>query len=195
MFVRKYTSTRAFQIPIKLGVVKAQALIDTGANAPYCPQASLNALAQASVSISPHCQQWETSTIFPTTTATIPDMIVQLLPTNSVTAELPIETAMVNPINGQCRLLFVNNMPNSIKLRPNQLITVAKQVLRPTKYTTHCQVATTAMDHDLTDHEPPALDKSLSCHKNQQKLDFALNKMTAKTYISTAQKAKAFRML
>uniref|UniRef100_A0A915JHU2 Peptidase A2 domain-containing protein n=1 Tax=Romanomermis culicivorax TaxID=13658 RepID=A0A915JHU2_ROMCU len=31
MFVRKYASTRAFQIPIKLGVVKAHALIDTGA--------------------------------------------------------------------------------------------------------------------------------------------------------------------
>uniref|UniRef100_A0A915ITP0 Peptidase A2 domain-containing protein n=1 Tax=Romanomermis culicivorax TaxID=13658 RepID=A0A915ITP0_ROMCU len=30
-FVHKYTSTRAFQIPIKLGAVKAHALIDTGA--------------------------------------------------------------------------------------------------------------------------------------------------------------------
>uniref|UniRef100_A0A915LAN2 Peptidase A2 domain-containing protein n=1 Tax=Romanomermis culicivorax TaxID=13658 RepID=A0A915LAN2_ROMCU len=30
-FVRKYASTRAFQIPIKLGAVKAHTLIDTGA--------------------------------------------------------------------------------------------------------------------------------------------------------------------
>uniref|UniRef100_A0A915I9Y1 Peptidase A2 domain-containing protein n=1 Tax=Romanomermis culicivorax TaxID=13658 RepID=A0A915I9Y1_ROMCU len=30
-FVHKYASTRAFQIPIKLGAVKAHALIDTGA--------------------------------------------------------------------------------------------------------------------------------------------------------------------
>uniref|UniRef100_A0A915JYB2 Peptidase A2 domain-containing protein n=1 Tax=Romanomermis culicivorax TaxID=13658 RepID=A0A915JYB2_ROMCU len=30
-FIRKYASTRAFQIPIKLGAVKAHALIDTGA--------------------------------------------------------------------------------------------------------------------------------------------------------------------
>uniref|UniRef100_A0A915KLN3 Peptidase A2 domain-containing protein n=1 Tax=Romanomermis culicivorax TaxID=13658 RepID=A0A915KLN3_ROMCU len=31
MFARKYPSTRAFQIPIKIGPVKANALIDTGA--------------------------------------------------------------------------------------------------------------------------------------------------------------------
>uniref|UniRef100_A0A915KZ43 Peptidase A2 domain-containing protein n=1 Tax=Romanomermis culicivorax TaxID=13658 RepID=A0A915KZ43_ROMCU len=30
-FVRKYASTRAFQIPIKLGAIKAHVLIDTGA--------------------------------------------------------------------------------------------------------------------------------------------------------------------
>uniref|UniRef100_A0A915KAM8 Uncharacterized protein n=1 Tax=Romanomermis culicivorax TaxID=13658 RepID=A0A915KAM8_ROMCU len=57
-------------------------------------------VAQASVSISPHCQQWVTRTIFPTTTATIPDMIVQPLPINSIVVELPIETALVNITNG-----------------------------------------------------------------------------------------------
>uniref|UniRef100_A0A915IPD7 Uncharacterized protein n=1 Tax=Romanomermis culicivorax TaxID=13658 RepID=A0A915IPD7_ROMCU len=54
---------------------------------------------QVSVSISPHCQQWMTSTIFPTMTATIPDVIVQPLPTNNVAAELPIETAILNVTN------------------------------------------------------------------------------------------------
>uniref|UniRef100_A0A915L9F1 Uncharacterized protein n=1 Tax=Romanomermis culicivorax TaxID=13658 RepID=A0A915L9F1_ROMCU len=66
-------------------------------------------IAQISVSISPHCQQWVTSTIFPTTTATIPDVIVQPLPTDSVASELPIETAVVNVTNSQCLLLYVNN--------------------------------------------------------------------------------------
>uniref|UniRef100_A0A915L0S1 Uncharacterized protein n=1 Tax=Romanomermis culicivorax TaxID=13658 RepID=A0A915L0S1_ROMCU len=59
----------------------------------------------------------------------------------------------------------------------------------------NCQVATPAPDRDLTDHEPAALDKSLPCHTKQQKLDFALNKMTAKTYINAAQKSKALPML
>uniref|UniRef100_A0A915KDM3 Reverse transcriptase RNase H-like domain-containing protein n=1 Tax=Romanomermis culicivorax TaxID=13658 RepID=A0A915KDM3_ROMCU len=58
-----------------------------------------------------------------------------------------------------------------------------------------CQVATAAADHDLTDHEPTALDKSLPCRMDQQKLDFALNKMTAKTYVTTPQRTKALRML
>uniref|UniRef100_A0A915HG29 Uncharacterized protein n=1 Tax=Romanomermis culicivorax TaxID=13658 RepID=A0A915HG29_ROMCU len=54
-----------------------------------------------------------------------------------------------------------------------------------------CQVATAAADCDLTDHEPAALDKSLPCKKDQQKLDFALNKMTTKTYVTAAQKSRA----
>uniref|UniRef100_A0A915HWX8 Uncharacterized protein n=1 Tax=Romanomermis culicivorax TaxID=13658 RepID=A0A915HWX8_ROMCU len=57
-------------------------------------------VAQASVSISPHCQPWVTSTVFPTSTATVSDMIVQPLPTNSSTLELPIETAIINITNG-----------------------------------------------------------------------------------------------
>uniref|UniRef100_A0A915JLI3 Uncharacterized protein n=1 Tax=Romanomermis culicivorax TaxID=13658 RepID=A0A915JLI3_ROMCU len=51
------------------------------------------------------------------------------------------------------------------------------------------------MDCDLMDHEPAAFDKSLSCHTIQQKLDFALNKMTAKIRITAMQKAKALNML
>uniref|UniRef100_A0A915HF83 Uncharacterized protein n=1 Tax=Romanomermis culicivorax TaxID=13658 RepID=A0A915HF83_ROMCU len=58
-----------------------------------------------------------------------------------------------------------------------------------------CQVATAAADHDLTDQELAAFDKSLPCHTNQQKLDLALNKMTAKTRITAAQKAKALNIL
>uniref|UniRef100_A0A915I3K5 Uncharacterized protein n=1 Tax=Romanomermis culicivorax TaxID=13658 RepID=A0A915I3K5_ROMCU len=58
-----------------------------------------------------------------------------------------------------------------------------------------CQVATAAAHRDLTYHKLAALDKSLPCHTDQQKLDFALNKMKAKTHITAAQKAKAFRML
>uniref|UniRef100_A0A915IEP6 Uncharacterized protein n=1 Tax=Romanomermis culicivorax TaxID=13658 RepID=A0A915IEP6_ROMCU len=41
---------------------------------------------QVSVSISPHYQQWVNSPVFPTTTATIPDVIVQPLSTKSVAA-------------------------------------------------------------------------------------------------------------
>uniref|UniRef100_A0A915JXP3 Uncharacterized protein n=1 Tax=Romanomermis culicivorax TaxID=13658 RepID=A0A915JXP3_ROMCU len=145
-------------------------------------------VAQVSVSISPHCEQWVNSTAFPTTTASIPHVIVQPLATNNVAAELPIETAIVNVTNGHCPLLFINNTPNSIKLCPNQLIAIAKHMLGHTESSVDCQVATAATDRDLTDHKPAALDKSFPCHTNQQKLDFALNKMTKKTYITTAQK-------
>uniref|UniRef100_A0A915JBH7 Peptidase A2 domain-containing protein n=1 Tax=Romanomermis culicivorax TaxID=13658 RepID=A0A915JBH7_ROMCU len=152
-------------------------------------------LAQVSVSISPHCQQWVNSTVFPTTTATIPDMIVQPLSTNSVAVELPIETAIINVTNSHCPLLFVNNTSNSIKLRPNQLIPVAKHTLGQAESSVDCQVATAAVDRDLTDREPAALDKLFSCHTDQQKLELALNKMTEKTHVTTAQKPKALRML
>uniref|UniRef100_A0A915IJW5 Uncharacterized protein n=1 Tax=Romanomermis culicivorax TaxID=13658 RepID=A0A915IJW5_ROMCU len=86
-------------------------------------------------------------------------------------------------------------MPNSIKLCPNQLLAVAKHALRSTEPHMDCQVATTTADCDLTNHEPAARDKSLPCHTDQQKLDFALNKMTAKTYITAPQKTKALCML
>uniref|UniRef100_A0A915HI17 Reverse transcriptase/retrotransposon-derived protein RNase H-like domain-containing protein n=1 Tax=Romanomermis culicivorax TaxID=13658 RepID=A0A915HI17_ROMCU len=128
-------------------------------------------------------------------TATITDVIVQSLPTNNVTAEFPIETAIVNVRNGKCPLLFVNNTLNSIKLHPNQLIAVAKHALRHTETSINCQVPTAAADHDLTDHKPAALDKLLPCHTDQQKLDFALNKMTTKTYVTAPQKSKTIRVL
>uniref|UniRef100_A0A915KVJ4 Uncharacterized protein n=1 Tax=Romanomermis culicivorax TaxID=13658 RepID=A0A915KVJ4_ROMCU len=146
---------------------------------------------QASVSIMPHCQQWVTGTVFPTMTITIPNVIVQPLTTNNIAAEFPME---INITNSQCPLLFVNNMSNSIKLRPNKLITVANHALRYTKMSMDCQVATATAYHDLTDHKPATLDKLLPCHTNQQKLDFALNKMTTKTYVTTAQKTTALHM-
>uniref|UniRef100_A0A915J6F1 Uncharacterized protein n=1 Tax=Romanomermis culicivorax TaxID=13658 RepID=A0A915J6F1_ROMCU len=121
-------------------------------------------VAQASVFIWPHCQQWVTSTVFPTTTATIPYVIVQPLPTSSVAVELPIETIIVNITNGQCLLLFVNNMPNSIKLCPNQVLAVAKHLLRFMETHIDCQVATPAADRDLTNHKLAALDKSFPYH-------------------------------
>uniref|UniRef100_A0A915KL67 Uncharacterized protein n=1 Tax=Romanomermis culicivorax TaxID=13658 RepID=A0A915KL67_ROMCU len=58
-----------------------------------------------------------------------------------------------------------------------------------------CHVATAAADRDLTDHEPAALDKLFPCHTNHQKLEFTLNKMTEKTRVTAAQKARALRML
>uniref|UniRef100_A0A915KR89 Uncharacterized protein n=1 Tax=Romanomermis culicivorax TaxID=13658 RepID=A0A915KR89_ROMCU len=72
---------------------------------------------------------------------------------------------------------------------------MAKHTLGNAETPVKCQVATAATDSDLTDHEPAALDKSLACHTDQQKLDFALNKMTTKTYITAVQKAKALCML
>uniref|UniRef100_A0A915JUB7 Uncharacterized protein n=1 Tax=Romanomermis culicivorax TaxID=13658 RepID=A0A915JUB7_ROMCU len=85
--------------------------------------------AQASVSILPNCQQWVTCTIFPSTLVSIPDLIIQSLTTNQVAIEFPIDTPIVNVTNGKCPPLFVNNMPNSIKLRPNQLTAMAKHML------------------------------------------------------------------
>uniref|UniRef100_A0A915KWS5 Uncharacterized protein n=1 Tax=Romanomermis culicivorax TaxID=13658 RepID=A0A915KWS5_ROMCU len=152
-------------------------------------------VAQVSVLISPHCQQWVNSTVFPTTTATIPDVIVQPLATNRVAAGLPIETAIINVTNGHCPLLFINNMLNSIKLSLNQLMAMVKQMLGHAQSSVDCQVATAAADPNLTDHDPAALDESFPCHTDQQKLDFTLNKMKAKTYITTAQKTKALCML
>uniref|UniRef100_A0A915KG79 Uncharacterized protein n=1 Tax=Romanomermis culicivorax TaxID=13658 RepID=A0A915KG79_ROMCU len=152
-------------------------------------------VAQVSTSISPHCQQWVKGTIFPMTTVTIPDLIVQPLATNNVATELPIETAIINVTNGHCPLLFIKNMPNCIKPRPNQLILMAKHTLGYAEPYADCQVATAASDHDLTDHQPAALDKSFPCHTAQQKLEFALNKMTKKTYVTVAQKEKAPSML
>uniref|UniRef100_A0A915I4Y9 Uncharacterized protein n=1 Tax=Romanomermis culicivorax TaxID=13658 RepID=A0A915I4Y9_ROMCU len=91
----------------------------------------------------------------------IADVIVQPLPTDSMAAELPIETTVVNVTNSQCPLLFVNDTQKSIKLRPNQLLAVAKQGLGFTETHHKCQVATATAGRDLTDHEPAALDKSL----------------------------------
>uniref|UniRef100_A0A915J126 Uncharacterized protein n=1 Tax=Romanomermis culicivorax TaxID=13658 RepID=A0A915J126_ROMCU len=51
------------------------------------------------------------------------------------------------------------------------------------------------LDHNLIDHEPAALHKSLPHHMDKQKLHFTLNKMTQKTPVSTTQKAKALCML
>uniref|UniRef100_A0A915KVP8 Uncharacterized protein n=1 Tax=Romanomermis culicivorax TaxID=13658 RepID=A0A915KVP8_ROMCU len=61
-------------------------------------------MAQASVSISPNHQQWVTDTVFPLTSTTIPDLIVQPLPNNQVATEFPIETAIVYIANGMCPL-------------------------------------------------------------------------------------------
>uniref|UniRef100_A0A915HW50 Uncharacterized protein n=1 Tax=Romanomermis culicivorax TaxID=13658 RepID=A0A915HW50_ROMCU len=59
----------------------------------------------------------------------------------------------------------------------------------------HIPVSVATSDHDLTDHEPAAMDKSLTLHMDKQKLEFALNKMTEKTCINAAQKAKALGIL
>uniref|UniRef100_A0A915IQG3 Uncharacterized protein n=1 Tax=Romanomermis culicivorax TaxID=13658 RepID=A0A915IQG3_ROMCU len=72
---------------------------------------------------------------------------------------------------------------------------MAKHTLGHAEPSVDCQVATAATDRDLTDHEPAALDKSFPCHTEQQKLEFALNKMTEKTYVTAAQKQTALSML
>uniref|UniRef100_A0A915L4R1 Uncharacterized protein n=1 Tax=Romanomermis culicivorax TaxID=13658 RepID=A0A915L4R1_ROMCU len=138
-------------------------------------------ISQVSISISLHCQTRVKSAVFPTTSATIPDVILQPLALNSVAAELPVETAVVNITNSHCPLLFINNTPNSIKLQPNELIVMAKHTPEYSESHVNCQIATAAADRDLTDHEPAALDKLFPCHMAQQKLELALNKMTEKT--------------
>uniref|UniRef100_A0A915L5G8 Peptidase A2 domain-containing protein n=1 Tax=Romanomermis culicivorax TaxID=13658 RepID=A0A915L5G8_ROMCU len=141
IFVRKYVSTRAFQIPIKLGAIKAHALIDTGAQC-------------------------------------------SLLSSGLVKCAFDKQSLQL-PICGK------------IKVADGAVVNahVAKQALGQVESPIDCQVATPAADGDLRDHEPAALDKSRHCHTDQQKLDFALNKMTEKTYITAAQKSKALRML
>uniref|UniRef100_A0A915JLA0 Peptidase A2 domain-containing protein n=1 Tax=Romanomermis culicivorax TaxID=13658 RepID=A0A915JLA0_ROMCU len=69
-------------------------------------------VTQASISILPHCQQWVTSTVFPTTTATIPDVIVQPLPTNSVATELSIkpQSSMSPTVNAH---YYLSKIPRS----------------------------------------------------------------------------------
>uniref|UniRef100_A0A915J3E0 Uncharacterized protein n=1 Tax=Romanomermis culicivorax TaxID=13658 RepID=A0A915J3E0_ROMCU len=121
-------------------------------------------VAQVLTSISPHCQQWVNSTIFPTTMATIPDVIVQLLAANNIAAQLPIETAIVNVTNSHCPLLFINNMRNSIKPCPNQLIAMTKHTLGHEEPSVNCQVATATADRNLTDHKPAVLDKLKDDH-------------------------------
>uniref|UniRef100_A0A915K4T8 Uncharacterized protein n=1 Tax=Romanomermis culicivorax TaxID=13658 RepID=A0A915K4T8_ROMCU len=72
---------------------------------------------------------------------------------------------------------------------------MAKHTLGHAEPSVNCQVMTAAADRDLTDHEPAAYDKSFPCHTLQQKLEFALNKMTEKTYVTPTQKEKALSML
>uniref|UniRef100_A0A915KGD1 Uncharacterized protein n=1 Tax=Romanomermis culicivorax TaxID=13658 RepID=A0A915KGD1_ROMCU len=61
-------------------------------------------VAQASLSISPNCQQWVTGTIFPSTSASIPDLIIQPLLNNQVAMEFPIENTIFYITNGRCLL-------------------------------------------------------------------------------------------
>uniref|UniRef100_A0A915J6C3 Vitellogenin n=1 Tax=Romanomermis culicivorax TaxID=13658 RepID=A0A915J6C3_ROMCU len=152
-------------------------------------------IAQASISVSPNCQQWVTGTVFPLTSPSIPHLIVQPLPKNQVAIEFPMETVVVNITNSRCPLSFVNNTPNRIKLRPNQLLAIAKHTLESITNVEDFHVATVASGCDLTDDEPATLDKSLPHHEDKQKLEFALNKMTQKRHVSPAQKAKALGMM
>uniref|UniRef100_A0A915JYI1 Uncharacterized protein n=1 Tax=Romanomermis culicivorax TaxID=13658 RepID=A0A915JYI1_ROMCU len=71
--------------------------------------------------------------------------------------EFPIETAIVNVTNVTCPLLVVNNTPNSIKLHTLETICTHNNL----------HIAATAPHCALTDHEPPALDKSLPCHTDK----------------------------
>uniref|UniRef100_A0A915IZF3 Uncharacterized protein n=1 Tax=Romanomermis culicivorax TaxID=13658 RepID=A0A915IZF3_ROMCU len=148
-------------------------------------------VAQASISILPNCQPWVTGTPFPSTSILIPNLIIQPMTNNQVAREFPVETAIVNITNGSCPLLFFNNKPNNIKLQPNQLISITKHMLESVSVSNDLSIAATASIHNLTDHEPAALDKSSLHHTDKQKLDFALNKMTQKTHVTAAQKGKA----
>uniref|UniRef100_A0A915J876 Uncharacterized protein n=1 Tax=Romanomermis culicivorax TaxID=13658 RepID=A0A915J876_ROMCU len=89
-------------------------------------------------------REWVTGTIFPSTSISISDQIIQPLPNNQVTTEFPIKTAIVNITNGRYPLLFVNNTMNRIKLRPNQLLAMAKYKLEPVTHLDDFQVATAA---------------------------------------------------
>uniref|UniRef100_A0A915J210 Vitellogenin n=1 Tax=Romanomermis culicivorax TaxID=13658 RepID=A0A915J210_ROMCU len=85
--------------------------------------------AHASITIVPNSEQWVTGTVFPPMSALIPNLIVQSLTNNQVSTEFPVETGIINITNGTCPLLFIDNMPNSIKLCPNRLVTVAEHML------------------------------------------------------------------
>uniref|UniRef100_A0A915JK12 Uncharacterized protein n=1 Tax=Romanomermis culicivorax TaxID=13658 RepID=A0A915JK12_ROMCU len=148
--------------------------------------------------IEQNCQQWIISQVFLATDASIPDLIVQPAKEADSNNEFPVEMSIINITNESCPLLFVNNTSNCIKLRPNQIITMAKHVLESVGapiQDSNIPVSVAASDHDLTDHQPARLDKSRTLHADKQKLEFASNKMTEKTRITAAQKAKALGML
>uniref|UniRef100_A0A915IIJ7 Uncharacterized protein n=1 Tax=Romanomermis culicivorax TaxID=13658 RepID=A0A915IIJ7_ROMCU len=101
--------------------------------------------------------QWVTGTVFPSTSALIPNLIVQPLTNNQVATKFPVETAIVNITNGTYPLLFINNRPNSIKLQPTQLVAVAKHTLRSVAVSTssnNISMAIAPLDLDLTDNKP-----------------------------------------
>uniref|UniRef100_A0A915K9R1 Uncharacterized protein n=1 Tax=Romanomermis culicivorax TaxID=13658 RepID=A0A915K9R1_ROMCU len=63
--------------------------------------------------------------------------------------------AVVDITNGKYPLLFINNTPNSIKLRLNQLVVIAKHRLESVAVPTvdnSSHLSTAMWDWDLTDH-------------------------------------------
>uniref|UniRef100_A0A915I2Q6 Uncharacterized protein n=1 Tax=Romanomermis culicivorax TaxID=13658 RepID=A0A915I2Q6_ROMCU len=56
-------------------------------------------IAQASITISWNCQQWVIGTVFPLTSASIPDLIVQPLTNKQVAMEFPVDTIIVHITN------------------------------------------------------------------------------------------------
>uniref|UniRef100_A0A915I425 Uncharacterized protein n=1 Tax=Romanomermis culicivorax TaxID=13658 RepID=A0A915I425_ROMCU len=128
-----------------------------------------------------------------TTDVSIPDLIVQPTKEADSNNEFPVETSIINITNVNCPLFFVNNTPNCIKLRPNQIIAVAKHTLESVAapiQDSDIRVSVATSDHDLTDHELAALDKSLPLHMDKQKLELALNKMPEKTSVTATQKGR-----
>uniref|UniRef100_A0A915IRF2 Uncharacterized protein n=1 Tax=Romanomermis culicivorax TaxID=13658 RepID=A0A915IRF2_ROMCU len=78
-----------------------------------------------------------------------------------------------------------------IKARPFISTSNILEEIPPEEQVSICDNLIATLDRDLTDHKLAVLDKSLPLHTDQQKLDFALNKMTEKTRVTAAQEVKA----
>uniref|UniRef100_A0A915HVJ8 Peptidase A2 domain-containing protein n=1 Tax=Romanomermis culicivorax TaxID=13658 RepID=A0A915HVJ8_ROMCU len=215
-FIHKYTSRQAIPIPVKIGPIKAHALIVTGAQCSILSSGLVKGALNKQLLQLPICGK-----IKVTNSAVVNAHGPVVLTMESAFGEHMIKCVILDKdSNDQCIIrtdflahpnfhAILNFKDNYIEIQEVKLLLkVITSVRSQTELFLNAvndnvlkeipeqeRVATTTANRDLTDHEPAALNKSLPCHTDQQKLDFALNKMTTKTYIAAAQKSKALRML
>uniref|UniRef100_A0A915HRW5 Uncharacterized protein n=1 Tax=Romanomermis culicivorax TaxID=13658 RepID=A0A915HRW5_ROMCU len=198
-------STQAFQIPIKLGAVKAHALIDTSAQCSVlssglvkCPfdKQSLQLLICGKIKVADGAVVNTHGPVVVKMKSTFGEHMIKCGYPRDLKVGRKLHRNPRSEVAAQSNRL--GSPSNEIFLKDREQQHSPENSGRGGSHAespVNCQVATAAADCVLTDHEPAALHKSLPCHTNQQRLEFALNKMTAKTYVKAAKKAKALCML